>query len=643
MKKLVWQVLLAGTALLIIYSFLIGTPLKIHLATHWEIVLPRVLFLLGSFLLNALFSLTGSYVVLFGSASLFFGALINFLEFFFVYPPLFYPVKSIFYVFGSLLILIGISRVLLKLKRLILMFKGLFEENNDMVIYYDPSGKIVEVNQAVEKFLGYTRTDLLGKTIEEISGSVEERFLFQIENFSHDGIKSLEREFLSKDGRTVICESKLIPVYEGKKLAMIQEIARPIDDIKKIEDQIRRERKRFLAYFNNTPVLSVILREDGTIEDVNETGCKLLGVNREHLLNKNWFDMFSGSFPHEIFERSFKEKMVHEGRIDGRIIRWVFIPLEENRVMVTGLDITELKENLTSLEKDKKFYQLLLDLSKNLLSLGWNDFVFRQYLSPLGEVFGSKSVALYEKKNGNFVLTASLNGSFEEILPKIPEDIDCENGMLRIPLEYETEIFAVLIVGCRKADERLFEMTRLLKNHLELIYWKLKGEERILWLAERDSLTGVYNREAFESRLAYLINLSKRYSRKLSFVFIDLDDFKRINDSKGHLVGDRVLKEFVNRLTSLLRKSDVVGRIGGDEFGIILPETDRAGAEILMKRMEEHFREPVSVDGELFSVNFSYGISVFPDDGESIEELLKIADERMYMNKFSKKRRRENV
>ncbi|AIY88873.1 PAS/PAC sensor-containing diguanylate cyclase [Thermotoga sp. Cell2] len=643
MKKLIWPVLLVGTVLLIIYSFLIGTPLEIHLATRWEIALPRVLFLLGSFLLNTLFSLTGSYVVLFGSVSLFLGALMNLLEFFFAFPSFFYTVKLIFYVAGSLLLLIGIFRVFLKLKRFTLMFRGLFEENNDMVIYYDPSGKIVDVNPAAEKFLGYTRIELLGKTIEEISKPGEERVLFQILNFSQNGIKTLERELLSKDGRTVLCECKLAPVYEGKKIAMIQEIARPIDDIRKIEDQIRRERKRFLTYFNNIPVLSVILREDGTVEDVNEAGCKLLGVNREQLLNKNWFDMFHESFPHETFERSFKEKMVHEGTIDGRIIRWVFIPLEENRVMVTGLDITELKENLTSLEEDKKFYQLLLDLSKSLLSPGWNDFVFKQYLLSLGEVFGSKSVALYEKKNGDFVLTASLNGSFEEILSRIPEDIDCENRMLRIPLEYETDTFAVLLIGCGKTDERLFEMARLLKNHLELIYWKLKGEERILWLAERDSLTGVYNREAFESRLAYLINLSKRYSRKLSFVFIDLDDFKRINDSKGHLVGDRVLKEFVNRLTSLLRKSDVVGRLGGDEFGIILPETDRTGAEILMKRIEEHFRESVPVDGELFSVNFSYGISVFPEDGESVEELLKVADERMYMNKFSKKRGRENV
>lgn len=643
MKKLVWQVLLAGTALLTIYSFLIGTPFEIHLATHWEIVLPRVLFLLGSFLLNALFSLAGSYVVLFGSVSLFLGALMNLLEFFFVYPLWFYVVKLILYVAGSLLLLIGIFRVFLKLKRFILMFKGLFEENNDMVIYYDPSGRIVDVNPATERFLGYTRIDLLGKTIEEISKPGEERFLFQIMNSSYNGIKSLEREFLSKDGKTVLCECKLVPVYEGKKLAMIQEIARPIDDVKKIEDQIRRERKRFLTYFNNTPVLSIILKENGTIEDVNETGCKLLGVNREHLLNKNWFDMFPESFPHEVFERAFKKKIVYEGIIDGRIIKWVFIPLEENRVMVTGLDITELKENLTTLEKDKKFYQLLLDLSKSLLSLGWNDFVFKQYLSPLGEIFDSKNVALYEKKNGDFVLTSSLNGSFEEILLRIPEDIGCENGTLRIPLEYETETFAVLLIGCEKNDERLFEMARLLKNHLELIYWKLKGEERILWLAERDSLTGVYNREAFESRLVYLINLSKRYNRKLSFVFIDLDDFKRINDSRGHLVGDRVLKKFANILTSLLRKSDVVGRLGGDEFSIILPETDRTGAEILMKRIEEHFREPVPVDGELFSVNFSYGISVFPEDGESVEELLKVADERMYMNKFSKKRGRKNV
>jgi len=107
-------------------------------------------------------------------------------------------------------------------------------------------------------------------------------------------------------------------------------------------------------------------------------------------------------------------------------------------------------------------------------------------------------------------------------------------------------------------------------------------------------------------------------------------------------VGDRVLKEFARTLSTLLRKSDIVGRLGGDEFGIVLPETDFNGAEAMIRRIEDRFREPVVVDEDRFLVKFSYGISVFPDDGESIEELMKVADERMYINKFRKKEEKDD-
>ncbi|ACM23568.1 diguanylate cyclase domain-containing protein [Thermotoga neapolitana] len=646
MKKILWLALLAGAVFLIIHSFLNGIFLHTDLEIYWRTVLSRVIFLFASFLLIVLFHLVDMNVSFMGAALLFLGALMNFLEVFFLFPDSFYLVKFIFYLAGSFLIFFETFKVMLRLKRLTLMFRGLFNENNDMVIFYDVNGKIVEVNPATEKFLKYTKEELIGKTIEDISSSDETVTLRMMSlSYPESSVEPLEREFVSKDGEIVPCESKLIPIYEGKTVVLIQEIARPISEIRKIEDQIRRERQRFLTYFNNIPVLSIILREDGTVEDINEAGCRLLKTDRKDLLNRNWFELFPESFPKDLFEKAFKEKVMHEGIIrDGgeRIVRWVFIPLEENRLMVAGIDITEERRNLLSLEKDRKFYHLLLNLSGSLLSLGWSDYVFKQYLPLIAEVFDAEDVAFYEKEDGKYHLRVSLGSSFEESLSDVPKTITCENGVLKIPLEHETETFAFFLITCREPDRDFLEMAKLLKNQLELVYWKLKGEERILWLAEHDPLTGVYNREAFESRLVYLMNLSKRYNRKLSFIFIDLDDFKHINDSKGHLVGDRVLKEFARTLSTLLRKSDIVGRLGGDEFGIVLPETDFNGAEAMIRRIEDRFREPVVVDEDRFLVKFSYGISVFPDDGESIEELMKVADERMYINKFRKKEEKDD-
>ncbi|PLV56212.1 sensor domain-containing diguanylate cyclase [Thermotoga sp. SG1] len=639
MKKILWLALLAGAGFLIIHSLLNGIFLHTDLEIYWRTIFSRVVFLFASFLLIVLFHLVDMSIAFTGAVSLFLGALMNFLEVFFLFPNSFYLVKFVFYLAGSSLIFFETFRVMLRLKRLTLMFRGLFNENNDMVIFYDVNGKIVEVNPAAEKFLKYTKEELIGKTLEKISSTNGLDTMFQMMSLSFTE-RTLEREFVTKDGETVLCESKIIPIVDGKKIVLIQEIARPISEIRKIEDQIRRERRRFLTYFNNIPVLSVILREDRTVEDINEAGCKLLNIDRGDLLNKNWFELFPESFPKELFEKAFKERVVHEGIIrDGgeRIVRWVFIPLEDNRLMVAGIDITEERKNLLSLERDRKFYHLLLHLSSSLLSLGWNAFVFKQYLPLIAEVFDAKGVAFYEKEDGKYLLKAYLGIPFEESLSNTSNAIACENDILKIPLEHETETFAFLLITCKEPGKDIFEMAKLLKNQLELVYWKLKGEERILWLAEHDPLTGVYNREAFESRLAYLMNLSKRYNRKLSFIFIDLDDFKRINDSRGHLVGDRVLKEFARTLSTLLRKSDIIGRLGGDEFGIVLPETDFNGAETMIRRIKDRFKEPVVVGEDQFLVKFSYGISVFPDDGENIEELMKVADERMYINKFRKK------
>jgi diguanylate cyclase (GGDEF)-like protein len=135
------------------------------------------------------------------------------------------------------------------------------------------------------------------------------------------------------------------------------------------------------------------------------------------------------------------------------------------------------------------------------------------------------------------------------------------------------------------------------------------------------------------------IALMKRNNSKLSLLYLDLDDFKEINDRNGHDLGDIILKKLAERFSSFLRGSDVVARLGGDEFLFLLPDTDKEKAKRVVKRLMNLIEEPFSIDEECYNISGSIGISTFPEDGETFAELLSCADRIMY----SKKERRNKI
>jgi diguanylate cyclase (GGDEF)-like protein len=157
--------------------------------------------------------------------------------------------------------------------------------------------------------------------------------------------------------------------------------------------------------------------------------------------------------------------------------------------------------------------------------------------------------------------------------------------------------------------------------------------------AVTDPLTGLYNRRLFAESFEKELNRARRYGLPLSVVILDLHRFKEVNDKYGHPRGDDVLRAAAATLQKALRTSDSAFRIGGDEFALLLPQTDAAQALALCKRIEAVFAETLKPLQISFNVTMDHGVATFPQDGDQSDQLIHVADERLYRLKHANHKR----
>ncbi len=203
-----------------------------------------------------------------------------------------------------------------------------------------------------------------------------------------------------------------------------------------------------------------------------------------------------------------------------------------------------------------------------------------------------------------------------------------------ILLEHQISYFQRLSMG-------FMFVCLLILNIVQILFYRSITKESISTITRLillDELTEVYNYRSFLMRLQEEIARCKRRGGKFSLLFIDIDNFKNINDNLGHYIGDKVLKFVSNLLKSVLRDDDILGRMGGDEFVIILPQTDIEGAKAVCNRIlkmlkqtvYEAFKQNLNID-----IGLSIGITTFPEHSDIKEKLINNADEAMYMAKQS--------
>ncbi len=158
-------------------------------------------------------------------------------------------------------------------------------------------------------------------------------------------------------------------------------------------------------------------------------------------------------------------------------------------------------------------------------------------------------------------------------------------------------------------------------------------QKRLDYISQHDTLTGILNRLSLYNKLEFILSNSKRNQEHFAVLFLDLDNFKEINDSLGHDIGDLLLKESVLQIKSLIRENDIFARIGGDEFVIILTNIKENSISPIVRKILHSFRTPFILKEHKIKISTSIGISIYPEDASDLQSLLKFADEAMYKTK----------
>ena len=235
----------------------------------------------------------------------------------------------------------------------------------------------------------------------------------------------------------------------------------------------------------------------------------------------------------------------------------------------------------------------------------------------------------------------------EDVQIKIIQTGDNKNFILPDPLKnirvYPLSLTGrhfgsvALIPGLNNGSSNgLEELMNTLSNILSLSIKNAQEYNKLRAEVVTDSLTGIYNRKGLEDFLKKEFQRAKRYGKSLTFVIIDMDNFKIINDSYGHQAGDHILKEFAVRLKNLLRQPDIIARYGGDEFAILLPETTADEAEVIMGRLLNNLKsQTFEWKSEKIYVGLSFGISNTTEisNGDTEAALIRKADLRLYSAK----------
>jgi diguanylate cyclase (GGDEF)-like protein/PAS domain S-box-containing protein len=567
-------------------------------------------------------------------------------------------------------------------------FRQTFELAASGIAHVDLGGRFIDVNRKLCQMLGYSEAELIGRSVKQISHPDDREASDEHREDMHNGAADsvqLEKRYVRKDG-SVLWVNLTVALVRGTK-------GEPEHDIAVMEDITeRKEREAALQRFrtaldSSADMVFLFDVSAGRLVDFNQTACELLGYTRDELLKLRARDIRPAAKRASLAAET-AELLGLEGRSNTVITEYrrkdgATFPVESRRslietpqgrvLVVNSRDLTERMSAEKRRAAQARYQKKISKLGQAALSKRNPAELVAKAVQSVLDGLGGGAVAYLERGTGTTevvlrrvaglastpsdsavarleagsplapVLEMSqpvvMNGPWTEPLPLPFEWLRRYASLAAVPVPADGGPRGVVCAFAEAPGAFGPEETRFLGAAASMVsaaLHRLDSEARLAYLAQFDPLTGLPNRTLLADRFSLLIVQARRRGVSLGVLFIDLDDFKLVNDTQGHAAGDELLKETAKRLQSALRDGDTVARISGDEFAVILGDLARPDdAALVAQKILDRLCAPAQVQGQEVVITASIGIATFPADGDNAETLLGAADAAMYRAKQS--------
>ncbi len=408
-----------------------------------------------------------------------------------------------------------------------------------------------------------------------------------------------------------------------------------ITERKQAEEILRKSEALYHGLFEaETDAIFVIDRANGSFIDVNGAAIRQYGYARDEFLAMRVEDISC--------QPRLTRKAVEEG--ETRIpIRWhrrkdgsaFAVEITASNLVVNGreLHVGAVRDITERVKADAEVRRLSQAVEQSSSSVVITDlsarivYVNEGFCKTTGyapqEVIGKNPRMLRSGK--------TTPQSYEDLWSHLRQGMSWRGEFVNRRKDGSEYIESVLISPVRNEGGQIANYLAIKDNITE----KRRAEESLALLAHYDPLTGLPNRALLRDRFQYALHLAQREREQMAVLFLDLDNFKDINDSLGHSVGDQLLKVIAERFKSLVRAGDTVARLGGDEFVLLLNKTDESGAGLVARKLIETVSRPCRIEPYELVITPSIGIAIYPGDGRDMEVLSQNADAAMYQAKLA--------
>lgn len=571
-------------------------------------------------------------------------------------------------------------------------YRELFENAGDLVYTLDLQANFTSVNKAVERVLGYRREELLGRSVfslldEDATRLVQEKIREKLGGLPQT---TYELEVTSKDGRLVTLEVSSRLQFENGRPVGIQGIARDITERRKAEAQLRLLRS-VVVHANDAVAVAELGSADpfsAPLVYVNEAFARITGYEAEEaraglgaLLNGAETDRRQLERVREAIRRreSVRVELVWYRRdgspfwadvnaaaiADGKGVlhHWVCVfreVTERKRAEMLERDRNQILEMVAANAPLEAVLARLASLverqvpglvcavllaRQGRLRCGAAPSLPASYAELLdGVELGAVPGLLAKAASGLVVMSEELAAQEPEgPLRSLLSGLGLEAAWCVPVLSGSGGVLGIVVAyGARGGDRdtQVLELCHMASRLAAVAIEQRQLTDMLAWQARHDALTGLPNRFLLEERLESALARAGRNEWMVAVLLVDLDRFKQINDTLGHAVGDALLREVSARFEACLRKADILARMGGDEFMVVLSELrDVHDAQRVAEKLLDALRDPFLVRGYELFVTASIGISVYPRDGRDAATLQRNADSAMYRAKSRGKNR----